>query len=198
MLTILALLFVTMPVFQINTVRALSLMETGSQQMIVEAKPVDPRTIILKNYFAKYDSPLQNHAQDFINAADTYSVDWKLVPAIAGVESTFGKSIPGGYNGWGWGVYGNQAMYFTSWRQGIFTVTRGLKENYINKGLTTPYAMNQNYATSPFWGAKVAYFMQDLEKFAKETGPKDTSKVSKKDALTSQPAGGSAQLALLP
>lgn len=134
----------------------------------IDAKKQDPRTQILSDYFAKYNSPLEPHAQDFIDAADQYGVDWKLVPAIAGVESTFGKHVPHGtYNGWGWGVYGDQALGFKSWRDGIFTVTGGLKQNYINKGLTTPYAMNRVYAASPAWGWKVTFFINDLDKFAK-------------------------------
>lgn len=133
----------------------------------VEAKALDPRAEILKDYLAKYDSPLQTHAQDFVDAADKYQVDWKLVPAIAGVESTFGKNIPGGFNGWGWGVYGDQALYFKSWRDGIFTVTAGLKENYFNKGLDNPYEINQAYAASPAWGAHVSYFLTDLDQYAK-------------------------------
>ncbi len=66
----------------------------------VEAKKLDRKAEILAQYLAKYNSPLQYHAQDFIDAANTYKLDWKLVASIAGVESTFGKFIPGGYNGW--------------------------------------------------------------------------------------------------
>lgn len=132
----------------------------------ITAKKLDPEAEILAAYLAKYHSPLQYHAQDFIDAARVYSLDWKLVASIAGVESTFGKFIPGGYNGWGWGVYGTQAIYFNSWREGIFTVSKGLRENYVNKGLTEPYAMNRVYATSFHWGGNVTYFMNDLEKFA--------------------------------
>lgn len=134
----------------------------------VVVKPVDPRTKILAAYFNKYNSPLEPEAPHFIEAADTYGVDWKLVPSIAGVESTFGKRIPGGYNAWGWGVYGDQALGFGSWRDGIFTVTGGLKQNYIDKGLTEPLAMNRVYAASPTWGVRVNYFMNDLDQFAKE------------------------------
>ncbi|MCR4305823.1 MAG: hypothetical protein NUV73_01940 [Candidatus Daviesbacteria bacterium] len=133
---------------------------------LIEAKKLDYRAEILSNYLAKYNSPLQYHAQDFIDAADTYQLDWKMMPAIAGVESTFGKFIPGGYNGWGWGVYGTQAIYFTSWRDAIFTISKGLREGYLDKGLTDPYSMNRVYAASPTWGMKVSYFMNDIEKFA--------------------------------
>jgi len=138
----------------------------GSTAVQVEAKKLDNRAEILAAYLARFNSPLQYHAQDFINAANEYNLDWKLLPSIAGVESTFGKAIPGGFNGWGWGVYGTQAIYFNSWKEAIFTVAKGLRENYLNKGLTNPYSINRIYAASPYWGGKVSYFMNDLEKFA--------------------------------
>lgn len=129
---------------------------------------LDKRTIILKKYLAKYNSPIQGNAADFIDAADKYGLDWKLLPSIAGVESTFGKQIPGGFNAWGWGVYGDQAIYFDSWRDGIFTISEGLRTRYLDKGLNDPYAINRVYAASPSWGSHVTYFMNDLTKFAAE------------------------------
>lgn len=137
------------------------------QQMSIEAKTLDPRAVVLRDWLAKYDSPLENNAQDFIDASDQYGVDWKLTPAIAGVESTFGNFTPGGFNAWGWGVYGDQAIYFKNQREAIFEVTKGLKENYINRGLVNPYQINYVYAASPFWGGKVVYFMNNLDSFAK-------------------------------
>ena len=131
----------------------------------LQTKEVDERAKILSAYFAKYNSPFENHAGDFIDAADTYGVDWKLVPAISGVESTFGKNSYG-YNAWGWGIYSDQTLNFSSWRKGIFTVTEGLKTNYIDDGLTDPFSMNKRYATSKTWGVRVNYFMNDLDKFA--------------------------------
>lgn len=135
---------------------------------IVEVKKADKKALILAKYLERYDSPLQYHAQDFVEAADMNGLDWKLLPSIAGVESTFGKHIPGGYNAYGWGVYGNNALYFKSWRDGMFTVAKGLRENYINRGLTNPYSMNRIYAASPEWGWKVSYFMSDLNQFSKQ------------------------------
>ncbi len=137
--------------------------DTKSQ---ISSKKLDQKAKILADYLAQYDSPLQYNAQDFIDAANTYSLDWKMVAAISGVESTFGKQIPGGYNGWGWGVYGNQAIFFNSWKEAIYTISKGLKENYIDKGLTEPYSINKVYAASPYWGKRVTYFMNDLDKFA--------------------------------
>lgn len=140
----------------------------------IEAKQLDKKAVILASYLRKYNSPMQESAQDFIDASNTYNLDWKLVPAIAGVESTFGKFIPGGYNGWGWGVYGTQAIFFNSWRDAIFTVSKGLRENYLDRGYNNPYSMNKIYAASPTWGSRVDYFMKDLEKFASQF-PEDKS-----------------------
>ncbi|MDD5415960.1 MAG: hypothetical protein PHE48_03090 [Candidatus Daviesbacteria bacterium] len=147
-------------------VRAEKKMEITDQVIQVQSRKLDSKAEILAAYLEKFDSPLQYHAQDFIDAANEYNLDWKLLPSIAGVESTFGKAIPGGFNGWGWGVYGTQAIYFSSWKEAIFTVAKGLRENYLNKGLTNPYSINRVYAASPYWGGKVSYFMNDLEKFA--------------------------------
>lgn len=137
-----------------------------AQNEQVISKKLDKQAQILQQYLARFDSPMQNHAQDFIDAARLYNLDWKMLPAIAGVESTFGKQIPGGYNAYGWGVYGTQAIYFDSWTDGIFTVAKGLRENYLNKGLDDPFSINRIYAASPFWGSGVTYFMQELEKFS--------------------------------
>lgn len=132
-------------------------------------KQMDTRAKVLSAYFAKHSSPLEYHAQDFIDAADLYGVNWKLVPSIAGVESTFGKRIPGGYNAYGWAIFNSDSRFgFKSWRDGIFIVTEGLKKNYIDKGLTEPLSMNKKYAASQSWGVKVNFFMNDLEKFEKQ------------------------------
>jgi hypothetical protein len=158
----------------------------------LESRQLDKRAVILSAYFAKYNSPFQYHAGDFIDAADTYGVDWKLVPAISGVESTFGKHSYG-YNAWGWGIYGDQRLNFSSWRKGIFTVTGGLKENYIDDGLTDPYSMNKRYAASKTWGSRVDYFMKDISKFEAEY---EAHYTPDKPVELSKTAGSSAQIVL--
>lgn len=157
----------------------------------IEIREVDPKVEVLTAYLAKYNSPMQESAQDFIDAANEYNLDWKLLPSIAGVESTFGKRMPGGYNAYGWGIYGANRIYFKSWRDGMFTVAKGLRENYVNKGLKDPYAMNRVYAASPSWGGKVSYFMNDLENFAQKYQAKE---VEMPNAVT-KIAAGSGKLA---
>ncbi len=173
----------------------------SEQIMQVSAKPIDPRARILQDYLEQYNSPLAGHSQDFIDAADMYKVDWRLVPSIAGVESTFGKFIPGGYepgsisyNAWGWGVYGDQALGFKSWKDGIYTLNKGLRENYINRGYTEPYSMNKIYASSPTWGGKVSYFMQDMEKFSRNHVSNQLSMAKLEPETDPKIAGQSASL----
>ncbi|MBI2017909.1 glucosaminidase domain-containing protein [Candidatus Daviesbacteria bacterium] len=165
----LALLFLTPLIFVFSTAKLEvdALYQKIEVAQEVSLKKLDKEAEILAAYLSKFNSPLQYHAQDFIDAAKEYGVNWKLLPAIAGVESTFGKFIPGGYNAYGWAIYTPDSRYaFKSWRDGIFTVTKGLKHDYIDKGLTEPYSINKRYAASKTWGSKVTFFMNDLEQFA--------------------------------
>ena len=155
--------------------------KSGEITQTVEKRELDDRAKILQAYLSQHNAPLQYHAQDFVDAADEYNLDWKFVAAVSGVESTFGKHVPGGtdpefssFNGWGWGVYGTQALYFDSWRDGIFTVSKGLRENYFDKGLTEPYAINKKYAASPHWGKNVTFFLSEIEKFEAEYQAKNS------------------------
>lgn len=179
-------------IFQTQNIKADATIDNKTSEVIVPKK-LDQRAQILTQYLTTYNSPLQYNAQDFIDAANQFELDWKMIPAIAGVESTFGKEIPGGYNAWGWGVYGNQAIYFTSWREAIFTIARGLRENYLNKGLNNPYSINAVYAASPYWGGRVTYFMNDLERFAQNNGISDNKSQAE---VNPKVAAVSGQLAL--
>ena len=159
----------------------------------------DPHIEVLEAYLESKDSPMSKNAVDFIEAANEYDLDWKLVAAISGLESGFGKHTPGNelffnesYNGWGWGVYGTQALGFESWKDGIYTVSRGLRENYINRGLTDPIAMNRKYASSPTWGVRVNIFMAQIEEFEKQYET-DNKPVLGKVQLDTQIAGESAK-----
>lgn len=165
----------------------------------IQSRVFDPRAKVLQAYLAKHNAPLQYHAQDFVDAADEYNLDWKFVAAISGVESTFGKHVPGGtepenssFNGWGWGVYGTQALYFDSWRDGIFTVSEGLRKNYFDQGLTEPYTINKRYAASKSWGKNVTFFLNEIAKFEKAF-TKDQSRQTSA-ILEVQEAGRSAVL----
>ncbi len=141
----------------------------GSSATLLTAvgKATDSRVKVLKEFLEKYNSPLSPFASDFVKIADKYELDWKLVAAISGVESTFGREIPdNSFNGWGWGIYGDNIIRFSSWKEGIETVSQGLKTNYIDKwGTKDVWEIGRFYASSPTWAQRVAYFMNSIEKF---------------------------------
>jgi len=140
---------------------------SASLQINLLTKGEDNRAKILKDFLDKYNSPLSPYSNIFIKNADNYSLDWRLVASISGVESTFGKHIPyNSYNGWGWGIYGDNVIYFSSWEEGIETVSKGLRINYINKWkATNVYEIGRIYAASPRWASNVDFFMQKISEF---------------------------------
>jgi hypothetical protein len=132
----------------------------------------DTRATHLKTYLDSHDSPLANEAGFLIAEADRLNLDWKLVAAIAGAESTFGKRIPANsYNAWGWAIFTgqNDGKHFDSWKDGITTVSEGLKYKYVDKGAKTIEQIGRIYAASPRWATNVRFFLNAIEEFE----PKD-------------------------
>lgn len=127
----------------------------------------DYRERILRDYLISHNSPMADYANNFIYYADKYDIDWRLVPAIAGVESTFGKRIPtNSYNAYGWN---NGKFSFTSWTESIEVVSKALRENYYNKGATSIDKIARRYAPpSNTWNWKVKYFMNKIDNFPLE------------------------------
>lgn len=127
----------------------------------------DERVATLKGYLEQYNSPLAPYAADFVKYADMYDIDYRLLPAISGVESTFGKQIPyGSYNGWGWGIYGKESLGFASWTDAIATISRGIREGYLRDNPdTNPFVIGPTYAASPTWAVRVDYFMRRIEDY---------------------------------
>lgn len=66
-----------------------------------KAEPEDPRLARLTRFFARMKSPLVDLAEDFLEAADRYNLDWRLLPSISIVE-TGGGRICAGNNIFGW------------------------------------------------------------------------------------------------
>jgi hypothetical protein len=52
----------------------------------------DSRLNLLRDFFEKQDCPAQYYIQEFLDAADRYDLDWRLLPSLAYIESTGGKA----------------------------------------------------------------------------------------------------------
>lgn len=125
--------------------------------------PADLRVLQLRNYLLKWKSPLADSSELIIYAADAYTIPWTLVPAIAGVESGFCRSIiRNSYNCWGWR---NGVHRFVSYEEAIITISQSLRLGYYDKGFTTIERIAPRYAPpSPHWGEKVRFFMEKIER----------------------------------
>ena len=129
----------------------------------------DGRSKIVENLFKKYNSPLSPYSDIFIEVADKYNLDWRLLPSIAMQESSGAKRvIQKSYNPFGFGIYGSKVIRFDSWEEGIEIVGRSLKEEYINKGLKTPEQIMVKYTPPSLlkggaWAKGVYSFMFELQ-----------------------------------
>ena len=124
-------------------------------------KPVDIRIRALQNVLSKYNSPLAPHAATYVTVADKYGVDWKLLPSIAGLESSFGKrQLANSHNSYGWG---GGRIYFASYEEGINKILNTLKTKYYDRGADTVYKIAPIYAESPTWAPRVTKFMDQFE-----------------------------------
>ena len=127
-----------------------------------EASGFDYRVENLRNFLENYNSPLAVYAEEFVAYADKNDLDYRLVPAISGVESTFGKRIPvGSYNAYGWA---NGDYTFESWEDSISHVSEVLKNKYIDKGAVSIGQIARIYAPpSSTWGKNVSFFVRKID-----------------------------------
>lgn len=128
----------------------------------------DGRAKIIEDFFKGYNSPLANHSNLFIQVSDKYQLDYRLLPAIAMQESNGGKKvIDDSYNPFGYGIYGSLVVRFNSWNEAIERVGKALREDYLNKGLKTPFQIMAKYTPPSLskdsaWAKGVTSFMEEL------------------------------------
>lgn len=89
----------------------------------------------INQFLGKQGSPLAGFGGTFVSAGQKAGVDPRLLVAISGGETSFGKTgnASGIHNAWGWGP----GISFPDWETGINTIAQGLGKNYIGQGLTT-------------------------------------------------------------
>jgi hypothetical protein len=130
------------------------------------ANAADARNEIIKQYLSRYNSPLEPYANLLVTTADKYKIDFRLLTAIAQQESNLCKIIPpDSHNCWGWGIHSKGTLGFSSYEEAIDTVSKGLKEEYIDKGYTTPDQIMSKYTplSNGSWASGVNTFLTEME-----------------------------------
>lgn len=126
----------------------------------------DARIRALQDFFAKYDSELHKYAADFVQSADQYSLDYRLLPAIAMQESNLCKKAPkNSFNCWGYGIYGGKVLRFDSYDEAIKTIAKNLGRDYRSQGLEGPSEIVSKYTPSDDgkWVKSVTFFMDSIK-----------------------------------
>lgn len=133
----------------------------------------DTRVIAMNRFLVDYHSPMAPYAETFVKAADDVGLDWRLVAAISGVESGFGRITPyNSKNAWGWrGGPGGDFSIFDTWEEGITHVTTRIAVGYgtnidvfvMEPTYCPPCGMNPQHS----WANGVQNYMSELSSYRK-------------------------------
>lgn len=144
----------------------------------------DARALIVENFLRRYNSDRRNlnhplvpedyFGKFFVQLADKYNLDFRLLPAIAMQESNLCVSTPKplgengtpieSYNCLGFGVYGTKVTMFPSFEANFEQAAKTLKKNYIDIGLDTPYKIMKKYTppSDGSWAESVNQWMTEM------------------------------------
>ena len=125
----------------------------------------EARIDVLSEFFTKYNSPLSDYANEIVDAADRYGLDYRLLPAIAMQESILCRRIPkNSFNCWGFGIYGGKVTRFGNFSEAIETISKTLSNKYHKQGLQNPEEIMSKYtpANTNDWAGNVTYVMDRI------------------------------------
>jgi hypothetical protein len=121
-------------------------------------KPLDLRAVKLERFFQLYRCPAPHHVVEYLKAADTYGLDYRLLPALSIRETTCG-AYQWENNRWG---YHPGQQTFASVAEGIDYVARVLAENPFYKGKSLREKLF-TYNPLPTYPREVEWIMRQIE-----------------------------------
>ena len=112
----------------------------------------DPRLDSLRKFFRRSACPAERFSHVFLETADAYDLDWRLLPSLSFVESSGGKSAPNN-NMFGWN---SGRTRFTSLAAGIHSVGYWLTHLPLYRGkdvdsLLATYNPDEDYRRTVKW-----------------------------------------------
>ena len=128
----------------------------------------DGRAEVVANFLERHSAdlkPYDHFGQVFVEIADQYEFDFRLLPAIAMQESNLCRRIPpNSYNCLGFGIHERGTLAFDSYEANFDRAGRELKQNYIDEGRTTPELIMRKYTPSSngSWAESVNQWMAEM------------------------------------
>ena len=123
----------------------------------------DIRPLAMRAVLEKYDSPMVGYEVELIKIAEKYNLDWTLMAAIAGTESSFGKHMPANcLNPYGWGIYGENKLCFNSFPEAAEGVAKGLSSRYNISSLES-IGRTYNKVSTEGWINHTKFFMNRIK-----------------------------------
>lgn len=137
------------------------------QQMKTSIKIDDARPEIVRQYLAKYNSPLEPLAQLIVDLSDQHDFDYRWMVAIAQQESNLCKRIPpDSHNCWGWGIYGDKVTRFDSFEEALRRIAPQFVTIFLKGDHTRePMEVMKTYTppSTGSWANGVSTFFRHLE-----------------------------------
>lgn len=122
-----------------------------------QTRAFDARLERLRAFFGKSNCPAKDYSGVFLEAADRYELDWRLLPSISYVESTGGKAAKNNnLFGWKSGRAG-----FASAAQSIHEVGRRLGRSHLYRSKSLDQLL-ATYNPTGDYAQKVKSVMQSI------------------------------------
>lgn len=120
--------------------------------------PQDQRVFRLEAFFKAYNCPSPLHIDDYLDAADAYQIDYRMLPAISLLETTCGSHEKQN-NRWGWA---SAQTGFPSVGEGIHYIASQLAEHPYYKHKTVEQKLWM-YNPDRHYVASVRRLMRQIE-----------------------------------
>jgi hypothetical protein len=118
----------------------------------------DQRHSKLKTFFQSFGCPAPYHVTEYLGAADAYSIDYRLLPAISVLESTCGIHQRQN-NRWGWD---SARKGFASFRAGLEYIAHELAYGPYYKNKTLPEKVRM-YNPRPQYARQLESLMRKID-----------------------------------
>ena len=155
----------------------------------ISAKPAaaNPSATSINKFLTSKSSPMATQGNNFMEIGKKYDLDPRLLVAIAGAETTFGRNITAGqYNAFNI-LYNGHNSPFKSWQSAINALGHSLTNPRNGYDLRTTTTMYRTYCA----GSDCTNGLRNINIFMHEQGANPNSLIFPKEGLIYSPSEAS-------